>query len=66
MTKQELIEKYQQELQEYQQLVAEGVEHEINSGEQTSATEAETQGTYIGRQEAIEQILIDLESLTEL
>jgi len=66
MTKQELIKKYQQELQEYKQLVAEGEEHEENSTETINATEAETQGVYIGRQEAIEQILIDLESLTEL
>lgn len=61
MTKAELIEKYQQELQEYQQLVAEGKEEEYE-GE----LDAETQGVYIGRKESAEQILKDLESLTEL
>ena len=60
MTREQLIQKYRAELQEYEKEVLIGEKHEQEGGE----LDSETQGVFIGKQEMAQQIINDLVELT--
>jgi len=61
MTREQLIQKYRAELQEYENEVLIGEEHEQEGGE----LDPEIQGVFIGKKEMAQQIINDLEDLED-